>query len=104
MNRYSSETNYSHWHITAPSLRARGLSTALYPFRIKVYFDSVPIDRLIHQTRTRNVAVNRMLDRYLPIAETCRVARPDGIALREFHLRYVLRKDVPAFFEKIKSA
>ena len=105
LNRYSPETNYSHWHITDPALRRTGVSTALYPYRIKTYFDSAPMDRLIHQTRTRNVAVNRMLDRFAPIAETRHIERPDGVALPgEFHLRYVLRGDVPSFFKKIESA
>src|SRR5258708_35184581 len=81
LNRYTPDTNYSHWHITDPSLRALGLSTALYPHRIKTYFDLAPIDRLIHQTRTRNVAVNRMLDRHVPIAETRYIEHPDGVAL-----------------------
>ena len=101
LNRYTPEINYSHWHVTNPALRGSGLSTALYPHRIKMYFDLAPIDRLIHQTRTRNVAVNRMLDKYVPVAETVHVERPDGVALPgEFHLRYVCKKDIPSFFEK----
>jgi hypothetical protein len=84
LNRYTPEVNYSHWHITDPSLRASGLSTALYPRRISTYFDSVPINRLTHQTRTRNVAVNRMLDRYVP-----------GAAC--------FGKDIPGFFETAGS-
>jgi RimJ/RimL family protein N-acetyltransferase len=101
LNRYSSETNYSHWHITDPNLRGSGISTALYPYRVKKYFDSVPMERLIHQTRTRNIAVNRMLDKYVPIAETRYIEDPDGVALPgEFHLRYVWRKDVPGIFER----
>jgi hypothetical protein len=100
LNRYTPEINYSHWHITDPGLRASGLSTALYPYRIKAYFDSTPIDRLTHQTRTRNIGVNRMLDRYVPVAETRYIERPDGVALPgEFHLRYVFRKDIPGLFE-----
>jgi hypothetical protein len=103
LNRYSPETNYSHWHITNPGLRASGLSTALYPYRIRTYFDSAPIDRLTHQTRTRNLAVNRMLDRYVPVSETRYIERPDGVALPgEFHLRYVFRKDISGFFEAEK--
>jgi hypothetical protein len=100
LNRYTPETNFSHWHITNPNLRASGLSTVLYPHRIKTYFDSVPINRLTHQTRTRNLGVNRMLDKYVPVAETRYIERPDGVALPgEFHLRYVFRKDIPGFFE-----
>jgi hypothetical protein len=100
LNRYTPENNYSHWHITDPALRASGLSTALYPHRIKAYFDSAPIKRLTHQTRTRNIGVNRMLDRYVPVAETRYIERPDGVALPgEFHLRYVSRKDIPGLFE-----
>ena len=102
LNRYSPSLNYSHWHITNPRMRASGLSTALYPYRIQMYFDSVRLmDRLIHQTRTTNIGVNRMLDRYVPVAETCHVDDPDGVALPgTFHLRYVHRKDLPVLFDK----
>jgi hypothetical protein len=101
LNRYAPETNYSHWHIMLPRLRASGISAALYPYRIKTYFDLAPIERLIHQTRPRNTAVNRMLDKYVPVAETRRVEEPDGVALPgEFHLRYVLRADVPKLFAR----
>jgi hypothetical protein len=101
LNRYTPETNYSHWHITDPRLRASGISTSLYPHRIKMYFDLLPMDRLIHQTRTRNIGVNRMLDRYVPITETLYIEHPDGVALPgEFHLRYVFRKDIPSLLEK----
>jgi hypothetical protein len=66
-----------------------------------MYFDLFPMDRLIHQTRTRNIGVNRMLDRYVPIAETLYIEHPDGVALPgEFHLRYVFRKDIPSLLEK----
>lgn len=88
LNRYAPDTNYSHWHIVTPYLRATGISTALYPHRIKLYFDLFPISRLIHQTGTRNVGVNRMLDKYVPIAETRYFEKPDGVAgPGEFHLR-----------------
>jgi len=103
LNRYTPEVNYSHWHITKVHLRGARLSTALYPHRIKMYFDLTPIHRLIHQTRTRNIAVNRMLDKFVPISETHYIQDPDGIALPgEFHLRYVFREDVPRVFEKLK--
>jgi hypothetical protein len=101
LNRYTPEINYSHWHITNPDLRACGLSAALYPHRIKTYFDSVRMNRLIHQTRTRNVGVNRLLDRYVSVAETLYIADPDGVALPgEFHLRYVLPADIAGFFAR----
>jgi hypothetical protein len=101
LNRYTPEVNYSHWHITNPALRAGGLSTALYPHRIKMYFDLTAMRRLIHQTRTRNVGVNRMLDKYVAVADTRYVERPDGVAAPgEFHFRYVGREDIPRFFER----
>lgn len=99
LNCYAPDTNYSHWHIMNPDLRGAGLSTALYPHRIKTYFDLAPIRRLIHQTRTRNIAVNQMLDKWVPITETRYIEDPDGVALPgEFHLRYVFREDVPKIF------
>ena len=101
LNRYSEQVNYSHWHIIVPNLRARGLSTALYPYRIKAYFDMAPISQLIHQTRTRNVGVNRMLDKFIPVSETKYIAKPDGVAVPgEFHLRFVRREDISALFAR----
>jgi hypothetical protein len=73
-----------------------------------MYFDLFPITRLIHQTRSRNIAVNRLLDKFLPVAKTGFVAHPDGVALPgEFHTRYVTAADLPGFFrtaEEIKRA
>jgi RimJ/RimL family protein N-acetyltransferase len=101
LNRYAPEANYSHWHITNPDLRGTGISSILYPHRIKTYFDLVPIERLTHQTRTRNIAVNRMLDKYVPVSQTCQIEKPDGVALPgEFNLRYVFRRDIEKFFAR----
>ena len=101
LNRYSDDVNYSHWHIIVSNLRGRGLSTALYPYRIKTYFDVAPISRLIHQTRTRNLGVNRMLDKFIPVSETKIIDKPDGVASPgEFHVRFVEREDVPRFFAR----
>jgi len=105
LNRYTAERNHSHWHIIEADLRANRISSALYPFRIKTYFDAAPaMERLIHQTRSRNVAVNRMLDKYVAVAETRYETEPDGLAAPgEFHIRYVRRADIPALFERAKS-
>ena len=101
LNRHSDEVNYSHWHIIVADLRAKGLSTALYPHRIKTYFELAPIARLIHQTRTTNVGVNRMLDRFVPVAETKYIEKPDGVAAPgEFYLRFVKREDIPEIFAR----
>ncbi len=101
LNRYSEDVNYSHWHITVSNLRGRGLSTALYPYRIKAYFDVAPISRLIHQTRTRNLGVNRMLDKFTIVSETKFIDKPDGVASPgEFHVRFVRREDIPRFFAR----
>lgn len=105
LNRYTPDVNHSHWHITNAAVRAAGLSTALYPSRIKMYFDLAPMVRLIHQTRTGNVGVNRMLDRYVAVAETRYVEQPDGVAAPgEFHLRYVFRADIPRLFARNQPA
>jgi hypothetical protein len=104
LNRYDARTNYSHWHITDPGRRAAGLSSTLYPWRINTYFDVAPLERLIHQTRTRNIAVNRMLDKFLPVTKTVYIEQPDGVALPgEFHLRYVHREGIQRLFEVAAS-
>jgi RimJ/RimL family protein N-acetyltransferase len=51
LNRYSPTENYSHWHIIDPQWRNSGLSSLLYPYRLRTYFACTPMDRLIHQTR-----------------------------------------------------
>jgi hypothetical protein len=99
LNRYSDEINYSHWHIIRSDLRGKGLSTRLYPHRIKAYFDVAPISQLTHQTRTRNLGVNRMLDKFIAVSETKWIDRPDGVASPgEFHIRFVRREDIPRLF------
>jgi RimJ/RimL family protein N-acetyltransferase len=104
LNQYSGEANYSHWHIIDAHLRGCGISTALYPHRIKTYFDLAPVSRLIHQTRTRNVGVNRMLDKFIPVSETKYVEHPDGVALPgEFHIRYVTRENIPELFSRLSQ-
>lgn len=101
LNRYSEEVNYSHWHIIISHLRGKRLSTALYPNRIKAYFDVAPISQLIHQTRTRNLGVNRMLDKFVAVSETKLIEKPDGVASPgEFHVRFVRRDDIPGFFAR----
>lgn len=88
--------NHSHWHIMDGRLRGSGISSALYPPRIKMYFDLFPIERLTHQTKTSNVGVNRMLDKFVPVDHIERTDTPDGWASPgEFAIRYVWRKDVP---------
>lgn len=92
--------NYSHWHIIDPADRAGGVSTAIYPTRIDLYFGLFPIERLVHQTRVTNTGVNRMLDRFVPVAKTEFVDRPDGLAKPgEFHMRHVTRADLPRIRE-----
>jgi hypothetical protein len=93
--RKSPTENYSHWHIIDPGDRAGGVSSSVYPTRIELYFELFPIERLVHQTRTTNTGVNRMLDKFVPIAKTEFVDRPDGLAKPgEFHMRYVTRADL----------
>jgi hypothetical protein len=101
LSQHDVETNYSHWHIVEKDRRIGGLSSALYPHRIKAYFDTSAIQRLIHQTSARNQGVNRMLDKYVPVAETRWVEKLDGAgAPGDYHLRYVRREDLPRLFAR----
>lgn len=101
LSQQTADTNYSHWHIVAKDKRIGGISTALYPHRIKAYFETSSIARLIHQTSVRNDGVNRMLDKFVPVAETRWVEQLDGAgAPGEYHLRYVWRDDLPRLFAR----
>jgi hypothetical protein len=98
--RKTDADNYSHWHILDPAVRAGGISSAVYPTRLDLYFGLFPIERLIHQTRISNTGVNRMLDKFVPVAKTEFVEKPDGLAKPgEFHIRYVTRADLPRIRE-----
>ena len=96
LNHHGARDNVSHWHLIERDRRGRGISTALYPYRLRTYFDCIAMDRLTHQTRTGNKAMNRVLDHYVPVAETIFLARPDGLAEPgEFNIRHVERSDLP---------
>jgi len=98
--RKTATDNYSHWHILDPAARAGGISSAVYMTRLDLYFGLFPIERLIHQTRVTNTGVNRMLDKFVPVAKTEFVERPDGLAKPgEFHTRHVWRADLPRMRE-----
>lgn len=101
LSQHSADVNYSHWHIIARNCRTGGISTALYAHRIKAYFDTTNIARLIHQTSVRNDGVNRMLDKYVPVAETLYIEQLDGAgAPGEYHRRFVHRDDLPGLFAR----
>jgi hypothetical protein len=106
--RRTPQENYSHWHIVDESARAGGLSTAVYPTRIDLYFDLFPIERLVHQTRVTNTGVNCMLDRFVPVAHVGYVDKPDGLSRPgDFVTRHVTREDIPrirVLGEKLSSA
>jgi hypothetical protein len=54
--------------------------------------------RLIHQTRTRNVGVNTMVDKFVPIAETVFVENPDGVALQVNSIFVMSCAKIPRLF------
>lgn len=96
LSHYSADENYSHWHIVEPELRQSGLSSLLYPYRLRACFADAPMERLIHMTRPANVGVNKLLDRFVPVAETRFVETPDGMSMPGvFNIRYVTRADLP---------
>lgn len=100
LNRYGPRDNVSHWHLIDPAARGGGLSTALYPVRLETYFGCTGIEALTHQTRTGNLAMNRVLDHYLPVAATSWLDSPDGLAAPgEFNIRHVSRSDLPRIVE-----
>jgi RimJ/RimL family protein N-acetyltransferase len=96
--------NFSHWHILDPDKRQSGLSSLLYPYRLRTCFSSAPIDRLVHMTRPENIGVNRLLDRFVPVAETRFVDKPDGMSTPGvFNIRYVTRADLPRLLANARS-
>lgn len=101
LNRYSPSENYPHFHVMDQENRATGGATACMPYGLKLLFDLFPIDRMVLQTRTRVVAINKLLDHFLPVVETVQLENPDGLAgPGEFNHRYIYRGDVPGFIEK----
>jgi RimJ/RimL family protein N-acetyltransferase len=101
LNRYSPLENYPHFHVMDEDHRAMGGASACMPYGFELLFELFPIERMVLQTRTRVIAINKLLDHFLPVVETVYLEDPDGLAgPGEFNHRYIYRKDVPAFIEK----
>jgi hypothetical protein len=104
LNRYSLLQNYPHIHVIDPEHQGvkAGISAAAgMPYGLKILFDLFPIERIVLQTRTSVVAINRLLDHFLPVVETVWLENPDGLSgPGEFNHRYICREDVPDFIEK----
>jgi RimJ/RimL family protein N-acetyltransferase len=93
LNRHAPDENYPHLHLVDASARAAGVASVVVPHMLKLYVDLYPIRRLVIQTRTSNTAINRVLDKVLPVAETRHLDTPDGLAAPgEFHVRYLTRE------------
>jgi RimJ/RimL family protein N-acetyltransferase len=93
LNRHTLDENYPHLHLVDASVRAAGVASLLVPRVLQLYFDLFPIRRLVIQSRTSNGAINRVLDKVLPVAETRHLDTPDGLAAPgEFHVRYLSRE------------
>jgi RimJ/RimL family protein N-acetyltransferase len=107
LNRYSPLQNYPHVHVIDREHQAMGGATAGIgattgmPYGLKVLFALFPIERIVLQTRTSNVAINRLLDYFLPVVETVQLENPDGLSgPGEFNHRYIYREDVPRLIER----
>jgi RimJ/RimL family protein N-acetyltransferase len=118
LNRYGPEDNYPHLHTYRQSVRSvvkrpptatgdegggAGIGTVIIGPILGMFFDLFPIRRLVLQTRTRNIGINRALDKYLPAQETAYFETPDGVAgPGEFHMRYVFREDMAWIFRRAR--
>jgi len=106
INMYGPYDNYIHFHTYRSSVRSsmtayRGVErrtggASVAPVAIglilSTFFALFPVQRLILQTRTRNLGINRALDHYMPVVETHWLENPNGLAEPgEFHIRYVYR-------------
>ncbi|MDI9911365.1 N-acetyltransferase [Xanthomonas oryzae pv. oryzae] len=104
INRYDAQENYMHLHIYRKALRKAlvqgpkaqttggGVGACTLGLIIAHYLKNFDMERLVMQTRTRNMLINRALDLYLPASRTCYFENPDGLsAPGEFHVRYAYR-------------
>ncbi|TDB90332.1 hypothetical protein E1264_05470 [Actinomadura sp. KC216] len=76
---------YLHVHLTDPSVRRRGILSAIFWNSLPVLADHVlseyPIDGLVLETRTRNVGINRVVQSVgLRPARAGHLDEPDGVA------------------------
>jgi RimJ/RimL family protein N-acetyltransferase len=101
LNRYDDLENYAHLHTYRKALRLAlgqrpksksaggGIAACLIGLVFMHHFETFGMSRLVIQTRTRNRSINRALDLYLPVSNTCHFEKPDGLsAPGEFHMRY----------------
>lgn len=101
LNRYSPLQNFPHFHVIDGD---QGLGGAIFcgmPYGLKMLFELFPIERMVVQTRTRVVAINELLDHFLPVIETVQLENPDGLSgPGEFNHRHIHREDVPELIEQ----
>jgi RimJ/RimL family protein N-acetyltransferase len=82
---------YAHVHFIDPDTRNRGVASSLVPSILGMFFEHLPIDRLVLEARTRNTGINRVLEKSgLKPAWTGHLEKPDGLAgPGEFHVYHV---------------
>lgn len=118
INRYGSDDNYIHLHtyrsrlrqaldagvpLKTPNARA-GVAVAAIGIMMEMYFNILPVHRLVIQTLPDNRRINKALDVYMPPAETRYLDNPAGLAAPGlYHLRYVGRQDARWMLTRLKS-
>jgi RimJ/RimL family protein N-acetyltransferase len=76
---------YVHVHLTDPGMRRRGIISAIFARSLPVIGNHIlaeyPIDGLVLETRTRNIGINRVVQRTgLRPRATVHLDNPDGVA------------------------
>ncbi len=80
LNIRSSDEAYGHFHILNGGFSARGLAYLLFPAAIQIFFDVLPLRRVLFQTSPENFNINRMLESFGLKPQRVHIDVPDGMA------------------------
>lgn len=89
-NAYVDEpgVGYPHVHVLDPSLRSRGLSSALFRHALDVYFKHFALSKLMLMTSPGNVGVNTLLQKFGLKPRQEQVDKPSGMSRPGIFLVY----------------
>jgi RimJ/RimL family protein N-acetyltransferase len=93
LNIRSMEEAYGHFHVLQPSLWARAVSYVLFPTAVQIFFEVLPLRRVMFQTSPENRNINRMLRNFGLEPLRVHLDAPDGMARRgEFNVYTITRE------------
>ena len=94
----------AHFHVLTPNLWAKAVCYVLFPEGMRIFFKTVPVDRIVFQISPQNRNIARMLDRFNLQSRLVRLEVPDGMARPGLFNVYEIHKEQVASLARHAAA